>query len=226
METIEGKNLNEFVLMNKNRCRPKSKLSKTKQKHKFFCSHCGKGFLQRSKYIIHKSLHNKIIQYGCMECENVFSNKEELTLHQKTACHSGEKLIESKNEIDSITNENSHGTEEMVEISKLSTESDSNMKNDEDYVESSTTEESRNLESKDDDDSHKCVKCNKHFQSQDALENHVKVVHHGEKPFLCELCHKTFSYESSLKGHKEMYHSVRNGNFFFLRKIIEICIPD
>ncbi|XP_011506079.1 PREDICTED: zinc finger protein 676-like isoform X2 [Ceratosolen solmsi marchali] len=65
---------------------------------------------------------------------------------------------------------------------------------------------SQDSESKDTDNIFKCDKCNKHFQSKNNLETHVKVVHQGEKPFICEICNKAFAYQSSLKGHKEIVH--------------------
>lgn len=52
LETQEGKNLGEVVIMNRGRARAKSKLRR--RRNKFTCQLCGRNFLQRSKYIIHK----------------------------------------------------------------------------------------------------------------------------------------------------------------------------
>ncbi|XP_058809271.1 zinc finger protein 665-like [Phymastichus coffea] len=229
LETIEGQHLNELVVINKNKCRQKSKLlkSKAKRKHKFICLYCGKGFLQRSKYIIHKSLHNKIIKYKCIQCESLFLNAEELRVHQKTECHSGEKIIECNDEEIALVvssngnfNVKSNDADDMMEISAnishptpdiafVNSESHDQLKDDINNMESITEEETtQDLECRDNDSSHKCEKCNKHFQSKDSFESHVKVVHHGQKPFVCEICHKAFAYDSSLKGHKELVHSV------------------
>jgi hypothetical protein len=50
LETEEGKDLGEVVTVNRGRARTKSK----RRKNKFTCGICSRGFLQRSRYIIHK----------------------------------------------------------------------------------------------------------------------------------------------------------------------------
>lgn len=52
LETQEGKNLGEVVIMNRGKARSKSKLRR--RKNKFTCQLCGRNFLQRSRYIVHK----------------------------------------------------------------------------------------------------------------------------------------------------------------------------
>lgn len=52
LETQEGKNLGEVVITNRGRARSKSKLRR--RKNKFTCQLCGRNFLQRSRYIVHK----------------------------------------------------------------------------------------------------------------------------------------------------------------------------
>lgn len=52
LETEEGTDLGEVVIMNRGRIRSKSKLRR--RKNKFTCQLCGRGFLQRSRYIVHK----------------------------------------------------------------------------------------------------------------------------------------------------------------------------
>ncbi|XP_011506078.1 PREDICTED: zinc finger protein 761-like isoform X1 [Ceratosolen solmsi marchali] len=232
LETIEGKNLGELVVVNRNKVRTKSKLqkSKVKRKHKFTCSYCGKGFLQRSKYIIHKSFH-KTIKYECTECHNQFSNKENLAFHQKTLSHTGEKITEI-NDVEKNIKTDPHKAinlelVNMIEPSTSLTTSLTSLHSINPDIKSLNTLENNELkvigvenqvaacreeelsqdsESKDTDNIFKCDKCNKHFQSKNNLETHVKVVHQGEKPFICEICNKAFAYQSSLKGHKEIVH--------------------
>lgn len=52
LETEEGTDLGEVVIVNRGRIRSKSKLRR--RKNKFTCQLCGRGFLQRSRYIVHK----------------------------------------------------------------------------------------------------------------------------------------------------------------------------
>jgi len=52
LETEEGTDLGEVVIVNRGRVRSKSKLRR--RKNKFTCQLCGRGFLQRSRYIVHK----------------------------------------------------------------------------------------------------------------------------------------------------------------------------
>lgn len=52
LETEEGTDLGEVVIVNRGKIRSKSKLRR--RKNRFTCQLCGRGFLQRSKYIVHK----------------------------------------------------------------------------------------------------------------------------------------------------------------------------
>lgn len=52
LETEEGTDLGEVVIVNRGRIRSKSKLRR--RKNRFTCQLCGRSFLQRSKYIVHK----------------------------------------------------------------------------------------------------------------------------------------------------------------------------
>lgn len=52
LETEEGKDLGELVVVNRVRARGKTKLNR--RRTKFTCQLCGRGFLQRSRFIVHK----------------------------------------------------------------------------------------------------------------------------------------------------------------------------
>lgn len=230
------------MVVNRNKVRTKSKSQRTKfrKKQKFVCSYCGKGFLQRSKYIIHESLH-KTINYECVECQEQFSNKEDVMFHQKSLAHSGinvtetddlidEKKVISHNSVDvkTVDIKLTNSAELSKSISSPSTsipdETEGLKSLEKDDLKEILMEDQENLvkdelsqdsEFKDINDSFKCFRCNKHFQSTDNLETHVKVVHEGEKPFVCEICSKAFAYQSSLKGHMEIVHQVRNFSLLF-----------
>ena len=231
LETIEGKNLGEFVVVNKNKVGTKLKIPKSKmtKKHKFICSYCGKGFLQRSKYIVHKSFH-KTIKYECVECLRHFSSNENLMFHQETAGHTGEQIYEVndidneiKSDVDEFTNAHAiNTTNSSTNIaaappaipsnnSSSNTIENNRLENvaDEPQEEGNLEEETSHLEFQDSENTFRCDKCIRHFETQDKLEYHIKVGHLKEKPFICDICNKAFAYETSLKGHKEIVHQVR-----------------
>lgn len=218
--------MGELVVVNRNKVRVKSKVqkSKVKKKHKFECNHCGKGFVQRSKYIVHQSLH-KTIRYECTECQDQYLSKEDLLLHQNDSGHSGDQEIEANDMEDiNVDPDESVNIELLNTVEPNQTMTSSLIANDENC--SSTTMENnqpdaaqgdavmeeelyQEFEAKDEEEgTYRCEKCSKHFQSKDNLETHIKVVHQGEKPFVCDVCSKAFAYESSLKGHMEIVHQV------------------
>lgn len=224
LETFEGKNLGEVVVINKNKMQIKSKFQKTKvkKKNKFICTYCGKSFIQRSKYIVHKSFH-KTTKYQCMRCEKQFSTKENLFLHQTTEAHAGERIIEINDKENISKDLESLESLDTYESTKpdsgntvLHGEAGFNSDEDNDDPNNVETENINVLTSTDgsqdfiskDYDSLQCERCNKHFQSKKSLETHVKVVHLGEKPYVCEICNKAFAYDSSLKGHHKTVHQV------------------
>lgn len=227
------------MVVNKNKVRPKSK-SKLKRKNKFTCPYCGKGFVQRSKYIVHKSFH-KTLKYECMDCKKQFSTKENLSTHQKVDSHLGEKIVainDKENILKDSPDESEKtdllDTHELSESDPISTdvqnepgfitdeENDNNTNNvaNENIDIFDSTNEIQDLTSKEFSDSLQCDRCHKHFQSKNNLETHVKVVHLGEKPFICEICNKAFAYQSSLKGHQEIVHQVNL--FLFCLNLLKI----
>ncbi|XP_014210736.1 zinc finger protein 184 [Copidosoma floridanum] len=224
--TPNGKNLNEPVT-NKNRNRVNQQKSKTsKKRHKFTCSFCGKDFLQRSKYIIHKSLHKAII-FECFDCQNQFSNKEDLLLHQKATGHNGEKLVEENetpqnSQCDLIKESNAVESENNIAVITMDCPTDNPsflfIKEDHELNDIDTEQQNTEYESIEElnskTDVFRCDKCNKHFDTKNNLDTHVKVVHQGEKPYVCELCNKAFAYQTSLQGHIEIEHSVNSDKGF------------
>ena len=53
-----------------------------------------------------------------------------------------------------------------------------------------------------------CTKCDKAFPRSNYLKEHMRV-HTGEKPFACTQCDKAFSYSSNMKRHK-LFHTGEN----------------
>ncbi|KAJ8681045.1 hypothetical protein QAD02_016832 [Eretmocerus hayati] len=221
-----GKNVGDSASIDKakNCNQTGNQLSQIKKKEKYTCPYCDKEFVQRSKYIVHKSFH-KITKYECTECYHQFSSAEKLSLHQKATLHSGKKKIEVNDKelerdfqagLDIATAKNDQHSSSSNSIlsqgvsQSLAVASEEGVAEDEEQVYLEYFDSSRNKST------FRCIKCNKHYISKDSLESHIKVVHQGEKPFKCELCYKIFAYESSLKGHMEIVHQSfgLNDNFF------------
>ncbi|XP_043677255.1 zinc finger protein 347-like isoform X1 [Vespula pensylvanica] len=196
LETEEGKDLGELVIVNRGRGRGRPKLRR--RKNKFTCQLCGRGFLQRSRYIVHKSFH-KSVKYECRECKKLFTNKDNFALHQKMTQHTGCGITEISDEHDNHQNqmvENKHSisnnmlfhetkdlgstfiNEQNMEI--VTETSDKNIGNNSDIM---------------------CGKCEKTFQTKESCELHEKIIHENEKPFICNICNKSFAYQTNLKGH-------------------------
>lgn len=120
IETIEGKELGELVIINKSRGRGRPKVRR--RKNRFTCNICNRGFSQRSRYVMHKykkffnywfsATKNLILwnllflfcrnfhkdeKYECAECKKLYNSKDNLLLHQKTTGHSCEEPKISEN---------------------------------------------------------------------------------------------------------------------------------
>ena len=52
----------------------------------------------------------------------------------------------------------------------------------------------------------RCNICDASFYSKQSLNNHIKFVHEGKKPFKCNVCDASFSYKNHLNGHIESVH--------------------
>lgn len=48
--------------------------------------------------------------------------------------------------------------------------------------------------------------CDKQFRSAYALKVHISRVHHGEKPFVCNVCGQSFGYKHLLQRHNQQVH--------------------
>nr|XP_033337684.1 zinc finger protein 665-like isoform X2 [Megalopta genalis] len=186
LESKEGKDLGELIIVNRGRGRGRPKVRR--RKNKFTCQLCGRGFLQRSRYIIHKSFH-KGIKYECSDCKKLFTNKENLSLHQKANHHDG----------------CSQSIEQNIQEAKLKSPSSEEVHRVENTLESPSPEEP-NISKLSDTSDHaqklfSCEQCDKSFESIQDYDSHTKLDHQCEKLFLCTVCNKNFVQQSALKVH-------------------------
>ncbi|XP_026668482.1 zinc finger protein 287-like isoform X4 [Ceratina calcarata] len=235
LESEEGKDLGELVVVNRGRGRGRPKLRR--RRHRYTCQLCGRGFLQRNRYSIHKSFH-KGIKYECFECKKLFTSKENLELHQKSVHHSGDDANKDVNNTvqDSSTNPKRHLSEdnnmpdvldqtlnEEQHTNKFSNNIDDSEKNIscEQGEKSFETKEANDLHLKvaqEQDKSFVCTICNKSFSQQAALKNHISVHEKNklEKEYPCDICGKILNHPSSVVYHKEAEHN--NGRRFVCNK--------
>lgn len=234
LESEEGKDLGELVIVNRGRGRGRPKLRR--RRNKFTCQLCGRGFLQRSRYIVHKSFH-KGIKYECSECKKLFTNKENLELHQKTTHDVGndnqdfEHIVQDPNfeskhhlsEGDDISSTLDHTLTEEQHSNKLPNNSSDSQKNFScDQCEKLfETKEMHHLHLKmahDRDKLYICTICNKNFTQQAALKHHLSIHERNklEKEYPCDICGKVLNHPSSVVYHKEAEHN--NGRRFVCNK--------
>ncbi|XP_032689441.1 zinc finger and SCAN domain-containing protein 2-like isoform X1 [Odontomachus brunneus] len=177
LETEEGTDLGELVVVNRVRARGKSKLNR--RKTKFTCQLCGRSFLQRSRFIVHKSFH-KGVKYECTQCKKLFTSKDNLALHQKTTLHntnSANENVEAPNFL------------EKVEMS-----------NAEQDISASTTEKSKL------DKEYRCDVCGKILNHPSSVVYHKEAEHNNGRRFVCNKCGKSFKHKQLLQRH-QLVHS-------------------
>ncbi|XP_012279813.1 zinc finger protein 709 isoform X2 [Orussus abietinus] len=198
LETEEGKDLGQLVIVNKGRGRGRPKLRR--RKHKFTCNLCGRGFLQRNRYTMHKSFH-KHVKYECIECKKQFTNNDNFSLHQKTTGHSGENIIENNEDTGSNLQDNSLLKSSFVTEDENNVNIMTPIEIENQNLATSVIFKTENDDTEKADKTIECEQCHKEFPSKQMYEVHMKVVHQGVTPFTCNICNKTFAYHTSLKGH-------------------------
>lgn len=214
LETEEGTDLGEVVIVNRGRIRPKSKLRR--RKNKFTCQLCGRGFLQRSRYIVHKSFH-KSGKHECTQCKKQFDSKDNLELHQKTQHNSNptKENIEAQEPHETPSTEQSAST---VTLEIAGGSRNANYKCESCDKQFGLKQEYELHMKVHEQQEFICNTCNKTFTSQSDLKTHMTT--HGkvksDKDYACDICGKVLNHPSSVLYHKEAEHN--NGRRFVCNK--------
>ncbi|XP_051160691.1 zinc finger protein 271-like [Leptopilina boulardi] len=246
LETEEGKDLGELVVINRNRGRGRPK----RKKNKYYCNICGKGFQNINKYATHKSLH-KNIKYKCLECERQFSNEDNFRLHQKTTSHVGREVLEIVNEVikpaDIVTSNDSSSIvtskeeENRLEINssnKINIDNNELLTNEEELptkeislneIPMEKSSSSQVEEEKEEEVEKRDVTCSQcsHVDEGEDRETNLKTDQNdqnekqssngkNEKGFPCDICGKVLNHPSSILYHREAEHN--NGRRFVCNK--------
>ena len=59
---------------------------------------------------------------------------------------------------------------------------------------------------------HNCDHCEKIFPTRGLLDNHVRVKHSDNRPFLCDQCSSSFKMSQDLKKHQVLHSGLKSFN--------------
>ncbi|XP_063233900.1 zinc finger protein 34-like isoform X2 [Bacillus rossius redtenbacheri] len=209
LETPEGQDLGELVIVNRGRRKYRLRGSK-RRKVRFVCEVCGREFQHRGRYRVHRSYHRGVL-FECTGCSKRFISRESFSVHQETTGHSGEGIIEGPESGCSETQSEVVADNTRVQCEKC----DKTFQTKQSYeVHVKAIHEGCKPFS--------CEACGRVFAYQNSLKSHVTACHEDksggdkERSFPCELCGKRFNHPSSVVYHKEAEHN--NGRRFVCNK--------
>lgn len=231
MQSRDGENLGELVVINKTLNKPKMKgklvpckfklqtsnvcfikniAAPVKKRRKYECEICGRMFLHHGRYEVHKTFHNNI-KYQCGEktCNLKKESKQDMEQHQIETGHKEITVIENVENYVSISYFFAIFVTALCSCKKgeiqLPKPEEADVTSEEiDIKDASITEEATKpiITKK---EVHICKVCDKKFSCKQNYEVHYKAVHENQRPYECEKCHKSFSYLNSLKCHMLMH---------------------
>ena len=190
---------------------------------KVICKLCGK-IISKNNLTNHELLHKNDLSsdgnlFFCIKCEASFNterklNQHDFNFHQKSKslkCNLCDKMFKYKNLLQK------HVDAVHEKIRKFSC--NICVKS---YTDSTPLRKHMQIHLIDEKEFHiKCKECEKLFQFEDRLQNHMRVVHSSLQQQECELCQKKFS-PINLKRHKEAIHAEKILNVLCARSLSAI----
>ncbi|XP_073467579.1 uncharacterized protein [Aquarana catesbeiana] len=164
---------------------------------RFSCTDCGKCFLSKYNFNVHRRSHTGEKPYSCPECGKCFTRKSSLYTHQRS--HTGEKPYSCtecgkcfSQSSDLYRHQRMHTGERPLSCSECGKcfLNKSNL----------NTHQRSHMGQK----TYSCTECGKCFSRNSSLYRHQRS-HTGEKPYSCPECRKCFSEKSHLYRHQRSH---------------------
>ena len=187
----------------------------------FKCVQCGAAFSQKTHLRIHiQNVHEKVKHFVCHLCGKGFADKSRLQNHVDTR-HSepatcdiclanfSSKISLYRHHMSSHKNYPLSMDTTQFEfcsecgmpcLNKIALKKHQYMHQNKDKYVKKT--QAKGMQA----DFQPCGMCKKQFRSKASLDQHIRVIHHKIKGFVCHFCHKSFGYKKTLDGHISVMH--------------------
>ena len=165
------------------------------------CPTCGKSFTNRANLRQHELSHTRGKSFSCTLCDNKFTTKQYLKIHEKVKHGDGEKSFlctQCDKMFITLSELKKH---EFLHSGERPFECKVCQKT---FTFKQTLERHEMIHTG--EKPYKCSKCDKRFTQPGQLKRH-ELLHTGEKPFVCKTCGKSFAQNSHLTRHMKI-HSV------------------
>ena len=163
----------------------------------YSCSECEEKFTDENDLIIHERTHTGEKLYSCSECEENFTDENDLIMHERT--HTGDRPYSCSD------------CDEKFAVESDLTKHERTHTSDKPYSccqcgEKFNVESDLNLHAQTHtgDLPHSCSQCEEKFAQESDLIKHERI-HIGDKSFSCSQCEEKFAQETDLITHKVIH---------------------